>query len=113
MAHSPEEIQKHQKVYVLIGCTLILFTFITVGVARLPYSWLDFGAPGVTALDITIGLVIAAFKSSLVALIFMHLSSEKGIIYKVLLFTTIFFGGMMSLFLLSKLDPIHFTFFPS
>ena len=63
------------------------------------------------ALDITVGLAIATFKSSLVALIFMHLNSEKKLVYKVLLFTFIFFAGMMTLFVMAKMDPIKFTFY--
>lgn len=106
MASSPEEIRKHQKLYLLIGCILLIFTVVTVMMTKF-----DLGTPGVGPLDIFVGLLIATFKSSLVALIFMHLSSEKGLIYKFLLFTIIFFAGMMTLFVLAKLDPIKFTFY--
>ena len=107
MAGSPEEIHKHQKVYLLIGITLLFFTVVTVVVSRF-----DVGDPGVGPSDITIGLIIASFKSSLVALVFMHLNSEKGLIYKTLLFTVIFFGAMMALFVLAHGDPIAFDFYP-
>ena len=33
MADSPEEIQKHVKAYMIVGGTLIVFTFLTVVVA--------------------------------------------------------------------------------
>ncbi|MGK0187982.1 MAG: caa(3)-type oxidase subunit IV [Verrucomicrobiales bacterium] len=106
MANSPEEIRKHQKFYLVIGGILLICTGLTVLMTQF-----DLGAPGVGPADIFAGLVIATFKSSLVALIFMHLSSEKGLIYKFLLFTIIFFAGMMTLFVLAKLDPIKFTFY--
>ncbi|MDA0711620.1 MAG: cytochrome C oxidase subunit IV family protein [bacterium] len=106
MASNPEEIRKHQKLYLLIGCILLIFTGVTVLMTTI-----DLGTPGVGALDITVGLAIATFKSSLVALIFMHLNSEKKLVYKVLLFTFIFFAGMMTLFVMAKMDPIKFTFY--
>lgn len=106
MASSPEAIRKHQKLYLLIGCILLIFTGVTVVMSKL-----DFGSPGVGSIDIFLGLVIATFKSSLVALIFMHLNSERGMIYKFLLFTIIFFAGMMTLFVMAKLDPISFSFY--
>jgi caa(3)-type oxidase subunit IV len=60
-------------------------------------------------LNLGIGLLIATVKASLVALIFMHLKSERGMIYKFLLFTAIFFAGMMFLFVLAVMDPLHFN----
>ena len=106
MAGSPEEVRKHQKVYLMVGCILLFFTLVTVLI-----SLFDVGDPGVGAADITVGLMIATFKSSLVALIFMHLNSEKGMIYKVLLFTVIFFGAMMTLFVMAESDPLKFNFY--
>ena len=106
MASNPEEIRKHQKLYLFIGCVLLIFTGVTVLMTTI-----DLGTPGVGPSDIAAGLAIATFKSSLVALIFMHLNSEKKLIYKFLLFTMIFFAGMMTLFLLAKLDPITFSFY--
>ena len=40
------------------------------------------------------------------ALIFMHLNSEKSMIYKVLIYTVFFAIGMMFLTLLALYDPI-------
>ena len=106
MASNPEEIRKHQKLYLLIVCILLIFTGVTVMMTQI-----DLGTPGVGPLDIAAGLTIATFKSSLVALIFMHLNAEKKLIYKFLLFTIIFFAGMMTLFVMAKLDPISFSFY--
>jgi cytochrome c oxidase subunit 4 len=119
MADSPEEVKKHLKLYLGIGLTLLVFTFITVFVARpgdmlmpdLVVHALDFGVPGVSAMDIVLGLCIATFKASLVGLIFMHLKEEKALVYKMLVFTTIFVAGMLSLMLLAKFSPLNFAGF--
>ena len=98
MADSPEEIQKHIKTYLLVGATLFAFTVITVGV-----TYIDFGSK---AVNYGVGLAIAVFKASLVALIFMHLNHEKKLIYKVLLFTAIFVAGLGILTMLGGGDPV-------
>jgi hypothetical protein len=36
----------------------------------------------------------------------MHLNHERGLVYKVLLFTVIFGAAMMFLFVLAYMDPI-------
>ncbi|MBD28183.1 MAG: cytochrome-c oxidase [Verrucomicrobiaceae bacterium] len=96
MADSPEEIQKHLKLYWRIGYILLFCTALTVGVTYIP----------VIGDNIWLGLGIAAFKASLVALIFMHLNHEKPLIYKVLLYTVFFAIGMLFLTLLAMYDPI-------
>ena len=98
MADSPEEIQKHIKTYLMVGAALFAFTVITVVV-----SWFHFGS---MEMNYAIGLGIACFKASLVALIFMHLNSEKKLIYKILLFTVIFVIGLAFLTLLAGGDPL-------
>ena len=87
MADSPEELQKHLKLYTMVGAALLVFTVITVAV-----SYVDFGS---TFINVAIGLGIATFKAGLVAMIFMHLNDEKPMIY-----------GMILLFILSLKDPI-------
>ena len=95
---APIDLAKSIRLYVKVGGYLILFTCITWAV-----SLIDFGSH---ALNITIGLAIATFKVALVALIFMHLNHERGLIYKLLLFTVIFGIAMMFLFVLAYMDPI-------
>ena len=95
---APVDLAKSIRLYVKVGALLILFTCITWGVALI-----DFGSH---ALNITIGLAIATFKVALVSLIFMHLNHERGLIYKVLVFTVIFGAAMMFLFVLAFMDPI-------
>ena len=109
MADSPEAIQKATKLYLLIGATLFVCTLLTVAVAK--FEVLDFGKRGFDAADASIGLLIAAFKSSLVAAIFMHLNHEKKMVYW-LFGCGIFFA--LCLVLLTGLafsDPIHFDGF--
>lgn len=108
MADSPAEIAKHKRAYTIVGAVLLICTGVTVAVARLDF--LDLGAPGISALDVGMGLIIATFKCSLVALIFMHLNHEKGLIYKILVFTCYFAFGLMVLMVYSLLDPIHAAF---
>ncbi|HUF61312.1 MAG TPA: cytochrome C oxidase subunit IV family protein [Verrucomicrobiales bacterium] len=93
MAETPEEIRKHIRLYWGVGITLLVFTVVTVVVAKVTPS-------------ITIGLLIATFKAGLVALIFMHLNSEKPMIYKIMFFTAIFAAGLVWLFIWSLKDPI-------
>ncbi|HWB03579.1 MAG TPA: cytochrome C oxidase subunit IV family protein [Verrucomicrobiales bacterium] len=99
----PIDLAKSIRTYLKVGITLIAFTFITVFVA---YK-VDLGDKH---LNIALGLIIAAFKVSLVGLIFMHLKHERGLIYKTLLFAFIFFAGMMFLFCLAYMDPIANSF---
>src|SRR6187401_1442901 len=97
------DLGKSVRVYLKVGATLIAFTFITWAVAY----FVDLGDKH---LNITLGLIIASFKVSLVGLIFMHLNHERGLIYKVMLFAMIFFGAMMFLFCLAYMDPIQDLF---
>ncbi|MDB4537172.1 cytochrome C oxidase subunit IV family protein [Akkermansiaceae bacterium] len=106
MADSVAEIQKAKKLYFFIGMLLFFFTVVTVLVATVEV--LDFGDHGFDGVDATIGLIIAAFKASLVMIIFMHLNHEKPLIY--------FFYGLallMAFFCMwligwTKSDPIQY-----
>jgi caa(3)-type oxidase subunit IV len=99
----PVDLAKNIRTYLKVGAVLIAFTFITVFVA---YK-VDLGDKH---LNIALGLIIAAFKVTLVGLIFMHLNHERGLIYKTLVFAFIFFAGMMFLFCLAYYDPIRDSF---
>ena len=56
---------------------------------------------------VTVALLIATVKASLVACYFMHLISEKRLIFLVLAFTVFFFIGLLLLPLLTAMDPIE------
>jgi caa(3)-type oxidase subunit IV len=106
MSESPDEMAKHKRAYWLVFYALCAFTVITVAWAH----YVDLGGPGIDGKDIFVGLLIAAIKSSMVALIFMHLNHEKGLIYKFLVFTFCFATGLMALSLLAWWNPIEPAF---
>ena len=108
MADSPEAISKHKRLYFAIGVWLVVFSCVALILGKFPAF--DFGPPGATWEDITAGLAVSVIKASLVALIFMHLNHERTLIYKTLLFTLIFFTGLMSLTLFALADPIRESF---
>jgi caa(3)-type oxidase subunit IV len=106
MADSVEELKKTQKLYLLIGAVLFIFTVVTVAVATIP--WLDFGGHGFDATDMVIGLLIATFKASLVGAIFMHLNHEKKAIYYIFGLGIVLGVALMVLTAFAYSDPIHY-----
>ncbi|MEM1441834.1 MAG: cytochrome C oxidase subunit IV family protein [Verrucomicrobiota bacterium] len=95
---------KHKKTYLIVGIALFIFTGLTIALALFPPF--DVGPPGPTPGDYVLGLAVASTKASLVALIFMHLNHERGLIYKMLVFTVLFFISLMALTLFAEFDPI-------
>jgi cytochrome c oxidase subunit 4 len=82
------DIDKHVRVYITVFVALMVLTIITVAI-----SYLDLAIP----LAVTVALFVAIVKGSLVAGYFMHLVSEKKLIYAVLLVTLAFFVVLMAL----------------
>jgi cytochrome c oxidase subunit IV len=81
--NSPENIAREVRVYYLIFGSLAVLTVITVAACyflKLPLHY-----------AIAVGLTIASIKGFLVAGFFMHLLSEKRLIYSVLILTVVFF----------------------
>ena len=103
--HSPEEIKKSIRTYMMVFGVLIVGTIVTVLA-----SYFDFGSK--TA-NIIVALIIATFKASCVALIFMHLSAEKKTIYMTLGFTWFFFLGLMVLTSWASEDKPNYTVAPN
>jgi cytochrome c oxidase subunit 4 len=96
-AHDTHDIASHVKTYYMVFGALMVLTCITVGV-----SYLHLSIP----LAITVALIVATIKGSLVALFFMHLSNERKLIYYVLALTGIFFVFVMFVPLFTNLDKI-------
>lgn len=94
--HSPEEVSKHVKVYLTVFIALLVGTVVTVGLNYMHFDSM--------VLTIAIALFVATIKASLVACYFMHLISEKRMIYIILGFTVFFFIGLMGLTLFSHAD---------
>jgi cytochrome c oxidase subunit 4 len=86
---SHEDIAKHVKVYITVFVALLVGTIVTVALNYLHFDNI--------ALTISIALFVAIIKASLVACYFMHLISEKKLIYLILAFTVFFFAGLMGL----------------
>jgi cytochrome c oxidase subunit 4 len=82
------EIDRHVRVYVTVFVALMALTIVTVAI-----SYLDL--PPRTA--IAVALFVATIKGSLVACYFMHLISEKKLIYAVLVITVVKFIALLAL----------------
>ena len=78
MSSDPEAIKKTVRTYFMIGAALFVFTGITVAVNQVHLA---------IPLAITVALIIATIKGSMVASVFMHLSHEKKWIYGALILT--------------------------
>src|SRR6266850_5182924 len=99
-AHSPEHFSHHIKRYLYVFYALIFGTIITVGA-----SFINFGS---YSINIAVALTIAIGKAFLVAGYFMHLISERKMIYGILAFTAFFFIGLMALTMWHYHDfPMH------
>jgi len=96
-AETQEEIQKHVKIYMMVFGALMGLTMVTVAVSYLDLS---------VFASIILALSIASVKGSLVACFFMHLISEKVLIYYALGLTAIFFLVLMIVPLLTGLDRL-------
>jgi cytochrome c oxidase subunit 4 len=89
------EVQKHIRTYLMVGGALLVLTAITVAV-----SYVNLGTAG----NMTLGLIIATVKASMVAAIFMHLNHEKAWIYGSLVLTAVFFVALLGLPVLTTAD---------
>jgi cytochrome c oxidase subunit 4 len=81
-----ESIRKQTKAYIGVFVALMVLTILTVAVSY-------FHMP--VAAAVIVALIIASFKGSLVAAVFMHLAHERKVIYWVLLLTVAFFIVLM------------------
>jgi cytochrome c oxidase subunit 4 len=87
-SHHAADIDKHVKVYITVFVALMVLTIVTVAISRvhLPIH-----------IAVTLALLVAIIKGSLVACYFMHLISEKKLIYAVLALTAAFFVVLLAL----------------
>src|ERR1043165_6187877 len=91
------EVQKKVRTYFSIGAALLVFTGITVAANQVHL---------VMPIAITVALVIACMKGSMVAAVFMHLSHERKWIYGSLLLTVVFFIVLMTIPIFTTMDSI-------
>ena len=84
--NDPESVRKEIRRYMAVFVALAGLTVVTVAISYLHLP---------KAAAIALALVVATIKGSLVAAVFMHLISEKKLIYAVLVLTVFFFGVLL------------------
>jgi cytochrome c oxidase subunit 4 len=82
------DIDKHVRVYITVFVALMVLTIVTVAVSRFHFP---------VPIAVTVALIVATIKGALVACYFMHLISEKKLIYAVLALTVVFFAALIAL----------------
>jgi caa(3)-type oxidase subunit IV len=95
-AHPADHFSHHVRRYLFVFYALLFGTVITVAASYIPF--------GNREINIAVALFIACGKAFLVAGYFMHLISERKMIYGILAFTAFFFAGLMVLVLWSYGD---------
>jgi cytochrome c oxidase subunit 4 len=98
MHSDPAEVKKSVRSYITVFVMLMVFTVLTVAAASFHF---------VVPVAITVALVIATLKGSMVAGVFMHLLHEKPAIYGALLLTLVFFIVLLFIPLLTVMDRVH------
>ncbi len=87
-AHIEHDIARHVKTYIAVFVALLVLTLVTVAV-----SWVHVSGP----IHILAAMAIALVKGTLVAYFFMHLKSEKKLVFAVLILAVVFFTALMTL----------------
>ncbi|MGB2716113.1 MAG: cytochrome C oxidase subunit IV family protein [Vicinamibacterales bacterium] len=82
------DIDRHVRIYITVFVALMVLTIITVAIARVHLP---------LPIAVTVALLVATIKGTLVACYFMHLISEKKLIYAVLVLTAVFFLALLAL----------------
>jgi cytochrome c oxidase subunit 4 len=88
MSDHATDIDKQVRIYISVFVALLALTIITVAISR-------FHLP--VPMAVTVAMLVATIKGSLVACYFMHLISEKKLIYAVLGLTVVFFAVLLAL----------------
>ncbi|MPZ21768.1 MAG: hypothetical protein GEV06_28375 [Luteitalea sp.] len=86
--HDAVDIDRHVRVYITVFVALMVLTIITVAVSRVHLP---------LPIAVAVAMLVATVKGSLVACYFMHLISEKKLIYAVLVLTAVFFVALLAL----------------
>jgi cytochrome c oxidase subunit 4 len=89
------DIDRHVRIYITVFVALMALTIITVAISRLHLP---------VPMAVSVALLVAVIKGSLVACYFMHLISEQKLIYAVLVLTAVFFAVLLALPVLTTSD---------
>ena len=82
------DIDRHVRVYITVFASLMVLTLVTVGFSRFHFP---------VPIAVSLALLVATIKGSLVACYFMHLISEKRLIVAILALTVVFFLVLIAL----------------
>jgi cytochrome c oxidase subunit 4 len=96
----PVDIDRHVRIYVTVFVGLMALTLITVAIAYLHLP---------LRMAVAVALLIATIKGSLVACYFMHLISERRLIFAVMGLTVAFFLALLLLPVLSHAGRSEIT----
>jgi cytochrome c oxidase subunit 4 len=86
--HTAADIDRHVRIYISVFVALMFLTIVTVAISRIHLP---------IPIAVTVALLVALIKGTLVACYFMHLISEKKLIYAVLALTAAFFVALLAL----------------
>lgn len=93
-----KDIDAHIRTYIAVFVALMAFTVVTVAISYLHLPLHQ---------AIILALVIASIKVALVVLFFMHLISERKLIYGILALVVVFFVALLFLPVAQLLNHIH------
>lgn len=98
---SADEVKKHVRVYIGVFVSLLVLTGVTVGVSMLGQTnnWS-------VSTAILIALAVASIKGSLVACYFMHLISEKAMLFWILALCAFFFVVLLLIPVITVSDNV-------
>ena len=88
MSDHAVDIDRHVRIYITVFAALMALTIITVLISRVHLP---------VPIAVTVAMLVAIIKGSLVACYFMHLISERKLIYAVLGLTFAFFLALLAL----------------
>ena len=88
MSDHAADIDRHVRIYITVFVALMVLTIVTVAISRVHLP---------VPIAVTLALLVATIKGSLVACYFMHLVSEKKLILAVLVLTAVFFAALLAL----------------
>ena len=93
-----KHIQKHVRVYITVFASLMVLTLVTVAASYLHLTvWQA----------VALALIIATVKGALVAGFFIHLITEKKVIYLILIIAAVFIVGLFFGSLLFHQEIVH------
>ena len=96
--HGHVDLKKHVRTYIIVFVSLMALTLVTVAI-----SYLHLPTPAAVGL----ALLVATVKGTLVACYFMHLISERKLIYIVMAITVFMFLGVLLGPVITEVDEIR------